>query len=57
MDFEPLQPDVIVAHTALVVGTPHRTLPILFVSFVVSLAHPGGNTRISTVRTRLKFEV
>ena len=49
-----LQPDLIVAHTALVVAALHQatqTLPIVFVSIpdpvadglVVSLARPGGN--------------
>jgi putative ABC transport system substrate-binding protein len=49
-----LKPDVVIAHTALVVAALHeatRTLPIVFVSipdpvadgFVVSLARPGGN--------------
>ena len=49
-----LQPDLIVAHTAVVVAALHRTtrtLPVVFVSipdpvadgFVVSLARPGGN--------------
>jgi putative ABC transport system substrate-binding protein len=53
-EFVRLQPDLIVAHTALVVAALHRatqTLPIVFVSipdpvadgFVVSLARPGGN--------------
>ena len=48
------QPDVIVAHTALVVATLHQAtqrLPVVFVSipdpvadgFVESLSHPGGN--------------
>jgi putative ABC transport system substrate-binding protein len=53
-EFVRIQPDVIVAHTALVVAALHqatRTLPIVFVSipdpvadgFVESLARPGGN--------------
>ena len=53
-EFVGLQPDLIVAHTAVVVAALHRTkrtLPIVFVSipdpvadgFVVSLARPGGN--------------
>jgi ABC-type uncharacterized transport system substrate-binding protein len=53
-EFVSLQPDLIVAHTAVVVAALHRatrTLPIVFVSipdpvadgFVVSLGRPGGN--------------
>ena len=53
-EFVRLRPDLIVAHTALVVAALHRitrTVPIVFVSipdpvadgFVVSLARPGGN--------------
>ena len=53
-EFANLQPDVIVAHTAIAVAALQRatlTLPIVFVSipdpvadgFVASFAHPGGN--------------